>query len=56
MKKHWPILGFVLISAAAVFPGFTKGLTFWAETAALIGGAVAVRLMERSENNRGVTK
>lgn len=50
------VLGFVLISAAAVFPGFTKGLPFWAESAALTAGIVTVRLTERSDNNRGVTK
>lgn len=50
------VLGFVLISAAAVFPGFTKGMLFWAEAAALAAGAAAVRLTERLDNNRGVTK
>ena len=60
-EKHaahalYGVLGFVLISVAAVFPGFTKGMHFWAEAAALAAGVAAVRLMERSENNRGVTK
>lgn len=41
----YAVLGFVLVSVAVVFPGFTLGLLFWAEAAMLVIGVVIVRWM-----------
>ena len=48
------VLGFSAVSVALVFPGFTRGILFWAETAALAAGAVTVSLSGRFQKYRGV--
>lgn len=45
----YAVLGFVLVSVALVFPGFTLGLMFWAEAAMMVSGIVVVRWMGRLE-------
>lgn len=50
------VLGFVLVSVALVFPGFTLGMRFWAEAALMIIGIVTVRWIGRLEKYRGVMK
>lgn len=45
----YAVLGFVLVSVALVFPGFTLGRETWAQLAAMIFGVTLVRLMGRME-------
>lgn len=49
----YAVLGFLLVSVALVFPGFTLGLMFWAEVAMLVIGVVVVRWIGRLENSKG---
>lgn len=42
---YYAVLGFLLVSVALVFPGFTLGLMFWAEAAMLAIGVITVRWM-----------
>jgi len=42
---YYGVLGFLMVSLALVFPGFTHGVLFWAETAMLIVGVITVRWM-----------
>lgn len=43
------VLGFLLVSVALVFPGFTRSRAFWAQLGMLVIGATAVRLLGQLE-------
>lgn len=44
---YYAVLGFLLVSVALVFPGFTLGRETWAQLAMLVIGVTVVRLMEQ---------
>ncbi len=46
---YYAVLGFLLVSVAVVFPGFTLSRELWAQLGMLIIGATTVRLMGRLE-------
>ena len=50
---YYAVLGFLLISAAVVFPGFTLERETWAQLAALIFGLTAVRLTGQLKTYEG---
>ena len=47
---YYAVLGFVLVSVAVVFPGFTLNRELWAQLGMLIIGITTMRLMERIES------
>lgn len=49
----YAVLGFLLVSVALVFPGFTVGLETWAQLAMLVFGITVVRLMGQLETEKG---
>lgn len=46
---YYAVLGFLLVSATLVFPGFTRDRELWAQLAMLIIGITLVRLMENMQ-------
>ncbi|MBR6571866.1 MAG: DUF368 domain-containing protein [Clostridia bacterium] len=50
---YYAVLGFLLVSAVLVFPGFTPGREIWAQLAMLVIGITTVRLMGNFERSKG---
>ena len=50
---YYAVLGFLLVSAAVVFPGFTVGMETWAQLGMLVFGFTAVRLMGQFNTYEG---
>lgn len=50
---YYAVLGFVLVSMALVFPGFTLGRETWAQLAMLVLGVTIVRLMGNLQYAKG---
>ena len=46
---YYAVLGFLLVSVAVVFPGFTPNRELWAQLGMLVIGIMLVRLMGRLE-------
>ena len=46
---YYAVLGFLLVSVAVVFPGFTLNRELWAQLGMLMIGIMLVRLMGRLE-------
>ena len=53
---YFAVLGFLLVSAAMVFPGFTLGRETWAQLAMLVMGVTLVRLMGSLQKYKEVRK
>ena len=49
---YYAVLGFLLVSVAMVFPGFTLGRETWAQMAMLVMGVTLVRLMGSLQNTK----
>lgn len=49
---YYAVLGFLLVSVAVVFPGFTLGRETWAQMAMLVMGVTLVRLMGSLQNTK----
>ena len=49
----YAVLGFLLVSVATVFPGFTPNRDVWAQLGMLVIGITVVRLMGRLESSKG---
>jgi len=50
---YYAVLGFLLVSVAVVFPGFSLGRETWAQLAMLIMGITLVRLMGTLQTSKG---
>jgi len=50
---YYAVLGFLLVSAVLVFPGFTLSREIWAQLAMLVIGITTVRLMGNLERSKG---
>ncbi len=50
---YYAVLGFLMVSVAVVFPGFTLGRETWAQLAMLVMGVTLVRLMGSLQNSKG---
>jgi len=50
---YYAVLGFLLVSVAVVFPGFTLNRELWAQLGMLLIGITVVRLMGRLESSKG---
>ena len=46
---YYAVLGFLLVSVAVVFPGFSLGRETWAQLAMLVIGITVVRMMGQLE-------
>jgi len=50
---YYAVLGFLLVSVAVVFPGFTLGREAWAQLSMLVMGVALVRLMGNLQTSKG---